>query len=254
MLKTLKSKILVTSVIMLAFLMSAFALYTVVSRMKTKQLMVQNYGFSINSFTEEIDDRVLNAQNNLNGLALIGGLFYRTDRNNELTNRVITRIFENYPDTLGGGIWFKPYIVDKSKKYVCFYAYRNKDNKIVIDKNFASETYDYPNQSWYKEIMSEITPERNIVWTKPYYEKQGSNTKMLTAGTGIYVDGKLVGIATVDWEIDSLIEKISKMKPIEKTFSMYQKGHEIKNSFALFVILNIMESYIFLSQEKSITE
>lgn len=233
MFKTIRAKVIIAAIVMLAFLMSAFACHTILSRMKTKQLMVQNYSFSINTFTEEINSRVIKTENNLNGLALIGSLYYRTDRNSELTNRVITRIFENYPDTLGGGIWFKPYIIDKSKKYVCFYAYHDKNNKVVIDTNFASEKYDYPNQEWYKQIISQVTPERNIVWTKPYYENQGSYTVMVTAGTGIYIEGELVGIVTVDWEIDSIIDSISKMKPIEKTFSMYKSGEIINNSFAL---------------------
>ena len=234
MFKTLKSKIIVSTIVMLTFLMFAFGFFAIKSRMYTKQLMVQNYRFSIREFVEEVNISVLKAENNLKSLALIGSLFYKTDRSYNLTNRVITRIFENYPETLGGGIWFKPYTVDKSKKYVCFYAFRDKNNKIVIDENFSSEEYDYPNQEWYKEIISQVTPEHNIVWTKPYYENLGSYTKMVTAGTGIYVDGELVGIATVDWELSSTIEKVTKMKPEDKTFSMYKKGNKINNSFALF--------------------
>lgn len=233
MFKTVRSKVVITVIVMLAFLMSAFACHTIISRMKTKQLMVQNYVYSIDTFANEIRQRIVKSEDNLKSLALIGGLFYKTDRSYELTDRVITRIFENYPDTLGGGIWFKPYIVDKSKKYVCFYAFRDKNNKIAIDRNFESEKYDYPNQGWYKQIISQVTPEHNIVWSVPYFENQGSYTLMVTAGAGIYVDGELVGIATVDWEIDSIFEKVSKMKPIEKTFSMYKNGRKIKNSFAL---------------------
>ena len=211
MFKSLKSKILAISIVMLTFLMLVFLFHTMISRMKTKQLMVQNYGFSIEaSFLNDINERIVKLEDNLKSLALIGNLFYRTDRSYELTDRVITRIFENYPETLGGGIWFKPYALDKNKKYVCFYAYRDKNNKIVIDKNFSSESYDYPNQEWYKQIISKVTPERNIVWTKPYFENQGSYTTMVTAGTGIYVDGELVGVATVDWEISSVMNEISK--------------------------------------------
>ena len=142
MFKTVKSKIIITAVIMLAFLMLAFAFHTIISRMKTKQLMVQNYGYSIDTFANELNIRIIKSEDNLKSLALIGSLFYRTDRSYELTDRVITRIFENYPETLGGGIWFKPYILDKSKKYVCFYAFHDKNNKVVLDKNFSSEEYD----------------------------------------------------------------------------------------------------------------
>ena len=233
MFRTIKSKVLILAILMLTVLMFAFACYTLVSRMKTKQLMVQNYGDSVNYFVHNLDERIVKAEDNLKSLALIGGLFYRTDRSYELTNKVIQRIFENYPETLGGGIWFKPYALDKSQKRVCFYAYRNKNNEIVLDKNFSNNEYDYPNQEWYKQIISKVTPERNIIWTKPYYENLGSYATMVTAGTGIYVDGELVGVATVDWELDSVIDSVSKMKPFEKTFSMYKNGAVIKNSFAL---------------------
>lgn len=234
MFKTLKSKIIFTSFIMLTLLMSLFVIFAIQSRKSTKQLMVQNYGFSIDAlFVDDINDNIMTLEDNLKSLALIGGLHYRTSRSDELTDEVVIRIFRNYPNTLGGGIWFKPYVFGDNKKYNCFYAYRNKDNKVILDKNFASEEYDYPNQQWYKEIISKVTPKRNIVWTKPYYEKIGSTTKMVTAGTGIYAKGKLVGIATVDWEISSVINNISKMKPYTMTFSMYKKGKNIKNSFVL---------------------
>ena len=249
MFKTVKSKILAITILMLTFLMFASAFHVYFSRRNTKQLMVQNYKFSITAspFVQGVKNRIISSEDNLKSLALIGSLYYKTDRSNELTNKAISRIFENYPQTLGGGIWFKPYILDKSKKYTCFYAFRDKNNKIVIDRTFESEQYDYPNQAWYKQIISEVTPERNIVWSKPYYENQGSYTTMVTAGTGIYVDGELVGIATVDWELDSVIDEVSKMKPLEMTFSMYKSGSEIKNSFALFG--NIKGDYIIATND-----
>ena len=234
MFKTVKSKILITAIIMLTILMSAFACYTVISRMKTKQLMVQNFVFSIDKFVQDINKKIIRYEDNSRDLARIGSLFYKTDRSVELTNQTILRIFENYPESLGGGIWFEPYIVDKSQKRVCFYAYRNKDNQLLLDESFNSEEYDYHNQGWYKQIFSKVTPENNIAWSEPYYEHQGSNTLMITLGSGIYVNGELIGISTVDWEMSTIIEDVSKMKPLEKTFSMYKNGNEIKNSFALF--------------------
>ena len=249
MFKTVKSKILAITIFMLTFLMLAFSFHVYFSRMNTKQLMVQNYKFSITAspFVQGIKNRIISSIDNLKSLALVGSLYYKTDRSPDLTNKAIERIFENYPSTLGGGIWFKPYIVDKSKKYVCFYAFRDKNNKIIIDKNFESEKYDYPNQGWYKQIISEVTPERNIVWSKPYYENQGSYTTMVTAGTGIYVDGELVGIATVDWELDSVIKEVYKMKPLEMTFSMYKSGNVIKNSFTLFG--NAKDDYVIATSD-----
>ena len=249
MFKTIRSKILTITILMLAFLMFTSVVHVYFARMSTKQLMVQNYKFSITAspFVQEIKNRIITSEDNLKSLSLIGSLYYKTDRSSALTDRVIEKVFKNYPQALGGGIWFKPYIVDQSKKYTCFYAFRDKNNKIVIDKNFENEKYDYPNQEWYKQIISQVTPEGNIVWSKPYYENLGSYTMMVTAGMGIYVDGELVGIVTVDWELDSVIEEVSKMKPLEKTFSMYKSGKEIKNSFALFG--NIKDDFIIATTD-----
>ena len=249
MFKTLRSKILAITILMLAILMITSVVHVYFARMNTKQLMVQNYKFSITAspFVQDTKNRIITSEDNLKSLSLIGSLYYKTDRSNDLTDRVIEKIFKNYPQALGGGIWFKPYIVDKSKKYTCFYAFRDKNNKIIIDRNFESEEYDYPNQEWYKQIISQVKPEGNIVWSKPYYENLGSYTMMVTAGMGIYVDGELVGIVTVDWELDSVIEEVSKMKPLEKTFSMYKSGKEIKNSFALFG--NIKDDFIIATTD-----
>lgn len=247
MFKTVKSKILIFTITTLALLMLVFALYLGIFRMKTKQLMLQNYSLSINTFVRNIDSQIVKMEDNSRDLALIGSLFYQTDRSIPLTESAITKIFNNYPQSLGGGIWFEPYAVDKNKKRFCFYMFRNKNNELVFDNNFSSEEYDYHNQGWYKEITSKITKEHNTAWSLPYYEDQGSYTKMITVGTGIYVGDKLVGISTVDWEISSIFDELSVMKPQEKGFAFYKSGEEIKDSFALFA--NSNDDYILASND-----
>ena len=250
MFKTIKSKILILAFIMLAVLMVAFVCYVGVFRMKTKQLMLKNYAFSINSFTQQLDEKVIKSEDNSRDLALIGNLFYKTDRSVGLTNNAITRIFENYPDSLGGGIWFEPYVVDKNKKRVCFYAFRNKNNKIVLDESFESETYDYLNQGWYKQIKSQISKEHDTAWSEPYYENQGSETMMITVGTGIYEGDRLIGISTVDWELNSIYKDLSDMKPIENGFALFENRNKIKDSFALFASKDF--NYIIASTDPNL--
>ena len=156
MFKTVKSKILLITFIMLAVQMIAFVCYVHVFREKTEDLMLSNYKYSVNKFVQEIDSKVLRLEDNSRDLALIGSLFYKTDRSVPLTQKTIVKTFENYPDSLGGGIWFEPYVVDKSQKRLCFYANRNKENKVVLDESFSSEEYDYHNQGWYKQIISKF--------------------------------------------------------------------------------------------------
>ncbi|MBO6087537.1 SpoIIE family protein phosphatase [bacterium] len=221
------------TVVTLAVLLAAFFCYAVIFRMRTKQLMLKNFAFSLNSYIQKIDEDVLAIEDNSNDLALIGNLFYSTDRNPTITYDVITKVFENYPESLGGGIWFEPYVVNPSKKRTCFYAYRNKDNKVVVDKNFESEEYDYHNQNWYKQIKSQVTKENKIAWSLPYYENIGSNTMMITAGTGIFDGDKFIGMSTVDWEIGSIIKEVSEMKPTENGFHLFENNRIMKDYFVL---------------------
>ena len=135
---------------------------------------------------------------------------------------------------MGGGIWFEPYAISKDKKRVCFYVFRNKSNELVLDNNFESESYNYLNQGWYKQIKSQITKEHNTAWSLPYYENQGSETMMITVGTGIYDGDNLIGISTVDWEISSIYKELSQMKPFVNNFLFFKRKKKIKGGFTLF--------------------
>ena len=77
---------------------------------------------------------------------------------------------------------------------------------------------------------------------------------MITVGSGIYDNGKLIGISTVDWEIESIFKDISEMKPIENGFDYFKQGAPIKDSFALFAINDyvIVSTDPYLDNEKII--
>jgi len=248
--KTLKSKILAIAMSVLTVIMFVFLAFAYTFEHHTKPLMFNFYSRFIEVLKDDINDDIIKIENNAKGLALIGGLFYKTDKSVDLTKEVIIKIFNNYPDSLGGGIWFKPYVIDKSQKRFCFYAFRNKDGNVVLDESFNSEEYDYFNQSWYKEIISKIEDKKvAVAWSKPYYENQGSNTLMITAGSGIYDNnGNLIGISTVDWEISSIEQEIKNMKFTYKgSLPSFARGDDIKNNFALFA--SVEDNYIIASTD-----
>ncbi len=248
MFKTIKSRILAITILMLAVLMAAFACYGIVFRMKTKQLMLQNYSFSINKFAYELNEKIIDFENNSEDLSLIGYLFYQTDRSQGLTKEAIKAIFENYKHSLGGGIWFEPYVINPNEKRHCYYIYRGKDNVLRFDESFGSEEYDYHNQNWYKEIKSQVTKDNNVAWSLPYYEDIGSTTFMITIGSGIYdSNSNLIGISTVDWKLGNVLNDLTQMKPIEHGFQMYEQRSQIKDSFAM--LGNLDRNYIIASND-----
>ena len=101
--------------------------------------MLNNVSNSIATQAQNINKELVKIEKNARSLALMGELYYKFDRDKNIAEKTVIQVFENYPESLGGGIWFKPYVVNKSKKLDCLYAYRNKQNEIVSDKSFESE-------------------------------------------------------------------------------------------------------------------
>ena len=228
MFNDIKRQMMAVVISMFLALVTVLCVFSYIFLKNTKDLLIDSYSHSISVFAESINKDVLRIENNSEDLALMGSLFYKAGQDATIAKDALIKIFENYEQSLGGGIWFKPYVVDKNQKRFCIYAYRNADGKVVLDESFNSEEYDYLNQGWYKQIISSVTKENNTAWSLPYKENQGSEKLMITAGSGIYDDnGNLIGISTVDWEVNDIFFEISKMKPTENSFALFaDKVHD----------------------------
>lgn len=218
---TIKSKITMITVLMLVTLSILLSVFSNIYYQHSKKLLLTGTSFSIADFAQNINKEILRIEDNSKDLALHGELFYQIDKNRKIAELTIIKLFNNYKYSLGGGIWFEPYAINKDKKLYCIYVFRNKDNQLISDYEFESEEYNYPEKGWYKEIFPNVTPQNNVAWSLPYYEKEGSNTLMVTAGSGIYNNGKLVGISTVDWEINSIIKSVMNIKPTKNSFALF---------------------------------
>lgn len=237
MFNTIKSKILIIVCSTFVVLISVLSIFSYFSFRNSEKLIIQSYYYSVAVRVQNLNKEIVKIENNSKDLALLGNLYFNAGkgRNENKAKNVIIKIFDNYQGSLGGGIWFEPYLFDKNKKLYCIYGYRNEKNKIIIDDSFKSESYNYLKKGWYEQISSKITKQKNLAWSLPYFEKEGSNTLMVTAGSGIYSGDKLVGISTVDLEISSILDYISKIKPTP-------------NSFVLFA--DTQNDYILVSTDK----
>ena len=175
MFKTLKSKILAIAITFMAVIISVFTVYAYIFEINTKPLVLDYYSRYIEVLKDEINDDIIKIENNSKGLALIGSLFYKTDKSVELTREVIKKIFYNYPDSLGGGIWFEPYIIDKAQKRFCFYAFRDKNGEIIIDDSFNSEKYDYLRITA-KNNNQLVKRNTDLVYSKKYAKSNSLDT------------------------------------------------------------------------------
>ncbi len=218
MFNTVKSKILtivLSMLIVLSIVLTAFAYFYLKN---SKSLIIKSYSYSIGLFVQKVNQNVIKFEDHARDLALTGEMQYQAHNNRNVFRNIMKEVFENYPDSLGGGIWFIPNL---EKKYNCIYVFRNKAKEIVVDEQYETPEYDYPNQKWYKEITSKLTEQDNVAWSSPYFEREGGNTYMVTVGSGIYYNNKLVGISTVDWKLSAIVKEIEKLRPTQNSFALF---------------------------------
>lgn len=233
MFNTIKSKILLLAISVLLVLSLILSGSTYLNFKNDKSLMINGCDFVISTFAEQINKEISKLENNAVDLALMGESYAHNNKNKFFAEQIIKKIFIHYEKSLGGGIWFEPYKVHPDRKLDRIYVYHDANGNVLIDK--TSDHLNYLEESWYREIKPKLSKTNTVAWSKPYTDNRGSMALMTTVGAGIYDNGELVGISSVDWEISSIIKTVSNMKPT-------------KNSFALFADKN--NDYILVSTDK----
>jgi len=143
--------------------------------------------------------------------------------------QLLVRTFQSFDQALGGGIWYEPYIIDKDVRYFGPYAYHNGDD-VVPTWALSNERYDYLNQPWYSLAIPADWPRQNprssdLYWTPPYIDNAGTEALIMTVDALMYDNQqRLIGIATVDWEIEQLRQQIRELRltPGTRPFLLHQ--------------------------------
>ena len=121
---------------------------------------------------------------------------------------------------MGNGIWFEPYEIDENHKSSCIHALWDEDGKIDFLPSCVRGDYDYFNRNWYAEIIKDLKAGKKISWTRPYKSSE-VDFLMTTVGVGIYNKKRLVGIAMVDWQMDTILKSILAIKPTPNSFVLF---------------------------------
>ena len=221
MLCTIKSKIIALTVSVLLALFVLMIGISLLNYHNNKDLIIDGNKYNIENFTNQMNAEMSKLEDNVIDLALLAEFYVQSNESEIVLNEIVKKDFQNYPDSLGGGIWFRPYMFHPDNRLKAVYAYRDKKNEVVLDPNFESDEYDYPMQRWYLEILPRLSKQNRVIWTTPYFEDQGSESLMTTVGSGIYYKDKLIGVATVDWQMRSIVQTISKMKPTPNSFVLF---------------------------------
>ena len=136
---------------------------------------------------------------------------------------ILVSNFSSFPEAIGGGIWYEPYILDEAVRYFGPYAYQ-KHYKTIFSWELNTPEYDYHNQGWYTLASEhgwgrEQKRAKPIFWTPPYYDDAGSYSLMMTVDAVMHNRrGKEIGMATVDWSLTKMTSFLESVRVSEHSF------------------------------------
>ncbi|MCK8602878.1 methyl-accepting chemotaxis protein [Desulfoferrobacter suflitae] len=234
---TLRQRILfMIGIIALSSLLGNFVLiYNARSFSKRLQVETEKY---INKLvlerSKEVGSTMSTMQSKAVDLAQTGQVFHTlagttTIDITDLVKQYLMDSFSQFPEAIGGGLWYHPYTLFKDRPYYGPYAYWDKD-RVVFTWDLSTPKYDYPNQEWYRTAipagwdLSQPRPAR-VYWTKPYLDQTGTHALMITIDALMYDrQERIIGMATLDLSLDDLQSMVAKMKVSPGSFAFAVDG------------------------------
>jgi len=220
MLNSIKSKVIVMTLSLLIMLGVVVTSAAVIAFYNDKELIIAGNNASIAAFEGQINNEITALEKNAQDLALMGEVYYQNGKKAEIGEFSTKQILQNYPNSMGNGIYFKPYKINKDQKEGCIHAFREMDGTIDLLASCEKGSFKYFEQDWYSKILTDLRNGQNISWTRPYKSSQLGNL-MTTVGAGIYDKGNLIGMSTVDWDLDTILKSIMEIKPTTNSFVLF---------------------------------
>lgn len=213
---SIRLKILIIIVSSLLTLGAVFLFYAVSVTYSFRSHHLEHVASELMYESESVNRTIDLLQQNAVDLAWAGREYYlgRREHTDADGARLTLDNFRTIPDAVGGGIWYERFAFRPDRERFCFYACRDGSGKLALQEGFDSEKYDYPTQLWYEQIRRNAGTSPRASWSEVYVDELGTHTLMATVGAGIFDDdGKFVGMSTVDWEIESVVNKLCSLRP-----------------------------------------
>ena len=220
MLNSIKSKIIVLTFSLLCALGAVVISAAVIAFYNDKELVMAGNKASITAFEKQLNTEIIKLEQNAQDLALMGELYVKKGKQQAVGEFFVEELLKNYPNSMGNGIYFKPYKINESQEISCIHALRKEEGNVELLHSCVNSTFNYFDQNWYDKILNDLGSGQRISWTKPYKSTQ-LGVLMTTVGAGIYDNDELVGMATVDWEIDTILRSILAIRPTPNSFVLF---------------------------------
>ena len=185
-----------------------------------KELLILSNDASITAFEGQMNTEIAALEKNALDLALMGEIYYEQGKPQQVGEFFTKQILRNYPNSMGNGIYFLPYKINENQKISCIHAFWTDNRNIDLLYSCIDASFDYFKQNWYSEIKTDFENGRRVSWSRPYKSTQ-LDILMTTLGAPIYNGDDLIGMATIDWELDTILKSILKIKPTPNSFVLF---------------------------------
>ncbi len=211
-------------------LLVSFSLFILISfnlsRNFYSNLKVSEINKEITISINKINENTKLMEKKAEELATGGKLFYNLKRDfsdEDFSKKITNYLIDSYysiPESIGGGIWYDSYVFDENIKYFGPYVYW-ENNKVVNTWDLSTPEYDYLNQEWYTDPLPSNwnrskEREKKFYWSAPYVDEAGTEALMITVAAFIEDNlGDIIGLTTVDWVLDDLLNFVKSLKVTE---------------------------------------
>ncbi|MDR0473813.1 MAG: SpoIIE family protein phosphatase [Treponema sp.] len=215
---SIRTKILTISLVSLALISIAFIFYSMRTTVNYKRLRLEDIRKTV-AFEAEKVNKIIAGLEHFAIILALDGLIFRETQLYDINETLVMEYLRSFPAAVGAGFWFEPYTYSNRHRVYIYAFFDKTTGDVRQDDTFSTDEYDYHNKNWYREIINTVTQPYQVIWSKPFVDDSGSYSFMTTAGAGIYHrNGELIGISTVDWEIDAVIEQLTAIKPTKNSF------------------------------------
>lgn len=217
---SIKSKIVVITLALL-FALGVVVIATAVAAFyRDKELTIAGNNASVTAFEGQVNRDIAELEKNALDLALMGEIYYKQDRPLAVGEFFTSHILKNYPNSMGNGIYFLPYKINPEREISCIHAVWENDGTVGMLPSCVNSTFDYFKQDWYTKLKGDFERGSRVSWSRPYLSTQ-LGILMTTVGARIDGPDGLIGMATIDWELDTILKTIFKMKPTPHSFVLF---------------------------------
>ena len=180
MLSSIKSRIIVLTLALLLVLGLIVTGTAITAFYHDKELIISSNDSMLATFEGQMNTEIAELEKNALDLAVMGEIYYQEGKKQSVGDFLAREILKNYPNSMGNGLYFRPYKIDENQKIFCIHTFWDGE-QIEMLPSCVEATFDYFKQNWYPEILTDLKKGRHVTWAKPYRSTQLGNL-MTTIG------------------------------------------------------------------------